>query len=293
MPAYLIDPGRGEGVHAIEVPVDRGNSSPNLPELSTESGRVRQLVRTAGAYINVANVPDRTLKRALGETTRILVAAGIETVWELYESDSPEAHSTDFIPASIAARQEPDSRDFLVVRLIRGFPKNSSPNDLGFWLPAARTGAHVTIFYDRIEDLGLAVKATAQKILGNALAHEMGHVLLGSGQHSQTGIMQAVWTRAVYQHLSARFLEFQPHQILTIRQEVSTASLARKRTSALRLGPRRKQGNENHTSTAAGSGTNARVWMASVSMRIANRGPVAEATAMSVWMTSNSPRNPA
>jgi hypothetical protein len=50
----------------------------------------------------------------------------------------------------------------------------------------------VTILYDRIETAALAVAPSVTKILGNALAHEIGHVLLRSEQHSQSGIMKAV-----------------------------------------------------------------------------------------------------
>jgi hypothetical protein len=40
-------------------------------------------------------------------------------------------------------------------------------------------GVHVTMFYDRIEEVALSVPPSPAKILSNALAHEIGHVLLG------------------------------------------------------------------------------------------------------------------
>jgi hypothetical protein len=172
---------------------------------------------------NLAKVPSRTLERALGETSHILAAAGIETVWNLSEANSSEGEgqTTDFTAISIPAQQSRDARDFLVVRFIRGFPHNSRPNALGYSLPAAHTGAHVTIFYDRTENVSLVVPPTVQKILGNALAHEIGHVLLGSEEHSEIGIMKAVWTRADYQRVAVRFLEFLPQEALAMRNEVS------------------------------------------------------------------------
>jgi hypothetical protein len=170
---------------------------------------------------NLANVPSRTLERALGETSRILAARGIETLWEPGEPDSPEAHTTDVGAISMSAQHKPDSRNFLVVRVVRGFPADIRPNALGFSLPAAHSGVHVTMFYDRIENVSLVVPGTVQKILGNALAHEIGHVLLGSGEHSRRGIMKEIWTRADYQRLAVRSLEFEPREALAMLKEVS------------------------------------------------------------------------
>ena len=92
---------------------------------------------------------------------------------------------------------------------------------MGFALPSARNGVHVTILYDRIETAALSVAPSVTKILGNALAHEIGHVLLRSEQHSESGIMKAVWSRADYQHLAVRPLEFLPREAVVLREEVS------------------------------------------------------------------------
>jgi hypothetical protein len=171
---------------------------------------------------NLAQVPDRTLARALGETSRVLAAAGIETVWDVREATSSEGEerSTDFTAASMRVERSLDTREFLVVRLVSGFPYNVKANALGFSLPAARYGAHVTIYYDRTERISLLVPARVHKILGNALAHEIGHVLLGSEEHAESGIMKAVWNRIDYQRIAARFLEFLAPEAQLMRNEV-------------------------------------------------------------------------
>jgi hypothetical protein len=35
----------------------------------------------------------------------------------------------------------------------------------------------------------------APRLLGRAIAHELGHLLLGRTQHSESGIMRAAWSR--------------------------------------------------------------------------------------------------
>jgi hypothetical protein len=186
---------------------------------SAEGSMVAGGVYTLHVHVyNLAKVPSQTLERALGETARILASAGIETRWEPGNPDSPEAHMADF---SISAQHKPDTRNFLVVRVVRGFPANIRPSALGYSLPAAQRGAHVTMFYDRIENVSLGVPPTVQKILGDALAHEIGHVLLGSGEHSRRGIMKEIWARADYQHLAVKSLEFEPREALAMLKEVS------------------------------------------------------------------------
>jgi len=78
---------------------------------------------------DLAQVPNLTLERALGETSRVLEAAGIEMVWDVRKATSSEGEerSTDFTAASMRIEQSLDTREFLVVRLVRGFPYNRKP----------------------------------------------------------------------------------------------------------------------------------------------------------------------
>jgi hypothetical protein len=181
-------------------------------------------------FYNLANVPEGTLNRSLQETSRILAAAGVRVVWEPLDADSPEGHTVDMTGARFAASGRLDDRGFLVVRTVRGFPAISNPGMLGFALPSTRSGVHATVFYDRIETVAISGLVRIDRVLGNAMAHEIGHVLLGSNQHSQIGIMKAVWSRADYQHMAFGLLEFQPDEAAVLRREVSRrAALGRPR----------------------------------------------------------------
>jgi hypothetical protein len=180
-----------------------------------------------------ANVPRQTLDRATEETTRVLAAAGVQVLWQRGEADSPEGRTVEMTSGTVPTDLLRDDRPFVVVRMVRGVPAIALPRALGFALPWAQNGVHVTVFYDRIEDLALSVPAGAAKILGNALAHEIGHVLLRSEQHSLNGVMKAVWSRADYRHLAARQLEFLPNQAVALREEVSRRARCWKPTSTL------------------------------------------------------------
>jgi hypothetical protein len=138
-----------------------------------------------------ANVPAETLTCAKAEATRLFRAAGIRIAWERPSSEAPEDRGIDM---TSPACQRSDNHRYIVVRLQRRTPANICVGALGFALPFAHTGAHVSIFYDRVEALVQSVNIAAYVILGHAMAHEIGHVLLGSSEHSEGGLMQGCWT---------------------------------------------------------------------------------------------------
>lgn len=50
-----------------------------------------------------------------------------------------------------------------------------------------------SVFYQRAEELQEATGDLTSHVLGAALAHELGHLLLGKGQHSPMGLMRCPW----------------------------------------------------------------------------------------------------
>jgi hypothetical protein len=167
---------------------------------------------------DLASVPDRTLRRAFAGATRVFAATGIELAWESGKTDAPEAHTLDMSARPTSGPEQSDGRDFLVVRLVGDFAP-ARPGALGFSLPNARMGAHVTVIYRRIHDVASLELTASETILGHVLAHEIGHVLLGSDKHSQTGIMKAVWSSTDYQRSAEGSLYFPPCEAAMMRRE--------------------------------------------------------------------------
>jgi hypothetical protein len=52
-----------------------------------------------------------------------------------------------------------------------------------------------TAFSDRVADAATRVGVDAGTLLGLVIAHELGHLLLGSGYHGGTGVMRADWPK--------------------------------------------------------------------------------------------------
>ena len=53
-----------------------------------------------------------------------------------------------------------------------------------------------TIYYDRVLHVARRAGLDASDLLGRAMAHEIGHLLLRVPGHNRSGLMRAVWTDA-------------------------------------------------------------------------------------------------
>ena len=54
-------------------------------------------------------------------------------------------------------------------------------------------GSLATIYLDRVQELAALAAVDESELLGRAIAHEIGHMLIGRPDHSRTGLMRAVW----------------------------------------------------------------------------------------------------
>jgi hypothetical protein len=102
-------------------------------------------------------------------------------------------------------------------------------------LPFARSGVRVNVFYDRVQKVmdrhyAAASLARAQSgrwaILGHVLAHEIGHVLLGTDRHSPGGLMRAAWDHKYLDRMATAPLLFTPNEVRSIQQRLKTRQAA-------------------------------------------------------------------
>jgi hypothetical protein len=59
---------------------------------------------------------------------------------------------------------------------------------------ATRRGVLATIFHDRVQTVAQRAALDYHLLLGRAIAHEVGHLLLPAKGHSASGLMRAIWT---------------------------------------------------------------------------------------------------
>jgi hypothetical protein len=80
------------------------------------------------------------------------------------------------------------------------------------FLSARGEGCYSDIFYDRVMELHVDWTVSLADTLGNVMAHELGHLLLGSNSHSGMGIMRAHWQNEELRRLSRGGLWFTNEQ---------------------------------------------------------------------------------
>ena len=96
---------------------------------------------------------------------------------------------------------------------------------LGFAVvdPDTRMGKMATVFHDQIDAVARRAGVARSELLGRALAHEVGHLLLGARGHGRTGIMRAVWTDDELMRDRPEDWLFAPAEVQRLQQVVINA----------------------------------------------------------------------
>ncbi|MFL6352558.1 MAG: hypothetical protein ACJ74Z_11995 [Bryobacteraceae bacterium] len=164
---------------------------------------------------NYAAVESGVLKQAEKTAARVLATGGVQVHWLdcQQNSEQPEQCENESDPSVLVLHVLPAG----VTR--RGAPAGS----LGFAVPSkpGEFGALAGVFYDRVKRLSSS-GFNEPVILGHAIAHELGHLLLGFGAHTEDGIMKAEWHPKELKRAENATLVFDPGQRSRIRQNLKT-----------------------------------------------------------------------
>lgn len=122
-------------------------------------------------------VPPDTVAAARATATQILKNADIAVRWADCPCNRPVG------PVELMIRLAASTQD-------------SEPASLGFSYVDVQkqAGTLATVFGDRVHLLAVAARADEGELLGRAMAHEIGHLLLGTRDHALTGLMRGKWT---------------------------------------------------------------------------------------------------
>jgi hypothetical protein len=164
---------------------------------------------------NYAQFDRAVLTHSEDVATVIFRRAGVNVIWidcSLYVAS---------IDKSPACRQPMNRAEFAVRIIDRSWRQKSLAefDGTGLALPCTRdlVGCTVYIFYDPISQWAEDRDISASAVLGHAIAHEVGHLLLGTDSHARAGIMRGLWTHADLRTMARTALEFTPEQSARIR----------------------------------------------------------------------------
>jgi len=159
------------------------------------------------------------LSRAEGEATAILQQAGIEAAW--VDCPLTEAEWENYP----ACQNAPSPTDFSVKILTTAkadrFSSHHEALGQALECPRGQMGCSAYVFYRNVTALARDGDAGEYQLLGHALAHEIGHLLLGPNSHSATGIMRGNWNHQDLQSIARSYLFFTEQQSKQMRNEVS------------------------------------------------------------------------
>jgi hypothetical protein len=176
-------------------------------EPTVEAGTPQVTVRV----LDYADVPLTTLRGAQREAGRILGRASVKARW-------PECFLVD-TPA--ACHQRPGTNEITVRILRRPKGKKIAFDHLSGGV-AIRIGedtgsGFITLYYNRTEEIAEEFRMKRALVLGHAMAHEIGHLLLPAGAHSSWGIMQWKLSEKEWQRAAKGSLIFTREQAEQIR----------------------------------------------------------------------------
>ncbi len=166
--------------------------------------------------VNDARVPDWILTKAEKDAEYIARKAGLEIVWlhcppRLVLDGTLNPCHRNFTPAEFWLRITPQR------------PPALSDETLGFAIHAPEAGAgggYAYVSYPVVVVLANNVRASESQILGVAIAHEIGHLLLGAA-HSPSGVMCARWRRQHFELMSIGRLLFTAEETTRLQAEVA------------------------------------------------------------------------
>jgi hypothetical protein len=201
---------------ALAVCCYGGPRTENTTRTGTDKEITIHIHNYAGASLSVV----RHAERVAGS---ILREAGVNTVWAECPVDQ------DFSHDPICGKPF-SSLDF-VFNLV---PRSMSDHwhlrggVLGLAIEAdgKAFGSSASIFYDVVRDCAAQRREDLDQLLGAAIAHELGHLLLGTNSHSTTGLMSAFWSRKQLIVVQHRRLAFSSAEAERVQKAVLARRLA-------------------------------------------------------------------
>jgi hypothetical protein len=154
---------------------------------------------------NYSQVPNEVVTQAESAAEDIFRAAGVEIAWTNCKLPEDSQCATLLDPTHLGVRLLPEI----------GQAFDSSNRTMGL-----AVGHLATVSMRRVQEDAAEFGVHLEEVLGPAMAHEIGHLLLVSGGHSPAGIMRARWRREDYERAPRGAFTFTSEQGQSIRTEI-------------------------------------------------------------------------
>jgi hypothetical protein len=172
----------------------------NAKTLTAQSSAVQVMV------YDYADLKPESLHRVVALTQQILSGAGLSVQVQLCRGS-----------LAVSCEGQSGFTRSLVVRVVAGASKTNDSvlrSPLGQSMADHQGGTYASVFMERIQDAAAEANVPRDIVLAYAVAHEVGHLLLGSDAHTPRGVMKGNWDRKDYEAMNQNqfhFVEGQAH----------------------------------------------------------------------------------
>ena len=189
----------------------------------SSAGGQSDLVQLRVSVFNSSPLLPSTIEGAEREASRVLRYTGVEVLWLNCPQDAQHE-------ASLGLCSEASFPTHLHLRILPA-SRGLKATTLGIsFLAEGGKGCYADLFHEPMQKLQEETHVSAATILGHAMAHELGHLLLGTNSHSPIGLMRAHWDPEDLTRASRGALRFSHEQSLHVlsrfRQAAPTDRLA-------------------------------------------------------------------
>ena len=174
---------------------------------------LRQKPAVRAWAIDATHIDKKTLSEALNTATNIFRNAGVKLLWLQCPAVVGQPGGSE--------RCGPVDEATLILRIVPrpadGFVDRDA---LGFAIAVPGNATYATVFRERVlAALPPAGPCTEADLLGHAIAHELGHLLLGTLSHARAGLMAGRWHAKDLEYAASGRLQFSPAESATMRAE--------------------------------------------------------------------------
>ena len=93
--------------------------------------------------------------------------------------------------------------------------------------PVLQAGRLATVYVDQVDAMARRSNTDRVAILSRAIAHEIGHLLLGTTEHTRSGLMRGIWTAEELRRNQVEDWQFSPFQRTVLRARLAAGNPAR------------------------------------------------------------------
>jgi hypothetical protein len=155
-------------------------------------------------------LPDMVRRTSLTRAAEIFARAEVEIGW---------VHC----PARCSRAPSPDQ---LILRVTRS-PATAVGLGSSLIDPVLQAGRLATVYVDQVDAMARRSNTDRVAILSRAIAHEIGHLLLGTTEHTRSGLMRGIWTAEELRRNQGEDWQFSPFQRTLMRARIAAGNPAR------------------------------------------------------------------